>query len=72
MTKTLIVADTIERARNYARQHGYQNADIVGGDIKQLRGRHAKLIIIVGEVDEHVEQVIAPIKSAGAEVLRGD
>lgn len=72
MSKILIVANTYERARSYATKYGYQNADIIGGNLNQLRGRHTDRIVVVGELDERTEQILAPFKSAGAEVLRGD
>lgn len=72
MDKTLIVASTIERARDYARRYGYQTSDVVGGDINQLRGRHVSRIIIVGELDERTHQAIVPMMLRDTEVLRGE
>lgn len=73
MPKTLIVSNNYERARNYARKYGYTGADIVGGDVNQLRGRHTERLIIVGELDEHTKQIITPMMAGGdTEVLYGN
>lgn len=60
MPRTLIVANTLAQARDYARQHDYSNVDVTGGDLNYLRGRHAERVIIVGEISEETKKVLAP------------
>lgn len=65
----LIIASTLDRARDYAERYGYHDAKCITINKHTLRGYCPKRLIVVDPLDEYQQIVIGPIKAGGTEIL---